>query len=471
MKQYEMTIGLEVHVQLKTNTKIWDSSSANYDEKEPNTCISPTSVGLPGSLPVINEKAVEYALFAALALNCDINKVSKFDRKNYFYPDSPKNYQITQYFKPYAENGYIKVGDRKIRIERIQIEEDTAKSIHIGNNSYLNFNRASMPLIEIVSAPDIKTPQEAYDYLTILKERIKYTGISDVSMELGSLRCDVNVSIKEKDSDKLGARTETKNLNSFKAVMKAIEYEVNRQSEILSRGEKVVQETLLWDDELGITKPMRSKEESMDYRYFPEPDLLPLIITEEQILKIKDRMPEFSDKKYERYVNEFNIGDMEAKKLTSSLELANYFEKLSDYIDDHKMASNWILTEVLRVLNEKHIEINDFIDSKKLSELLLEIKNGNINGKIGKEIFEEMVNTSKSAKEIIASKNISQISDPKEIEKIVSEVLSNNQESVSDLKNGKDRAMKHLMGQAMKLSKGRANPQLITQEILRQIGE
>lgn len=473
MNNYEMTIGLEVHIQLKTNSKIWCSSSANYDNELPNTCISPVNTGQPGALPSLNKEVVNSAILAALTLNCDINEYSRFDRKNYFYPDSPKNYQITQYFKPYAENGYITLSNGKnIGIERIQIEEDTAKAIHLGNNSYLNFNRASMPLLEIISKPEIKTPQEAYEYLTILKERIKYTKISDVSMELGSLRCDVNVSLKEKDSKKLGTRTETKNLNSFKAVVKAIEYEVNRQMELISKGEKIVQETRMWDEETGTTKSMRSKEEAMDYRYFPEPDLPPLIINRELIEEIKLKVPEFGSEKCERYIKEYGLGEMEAKTLTNSLELAIYFENLVKLTNDPKISSNWILTEVLRVLKDKNIEISEFnISEESLAKLIGFIKDSTISGKIAKDVFEKMVLENKEAEIIIKENNLVQIVDNDFIANIVKEIIENNRETAIEYKNGKERNLKFLMGQAMKLSKGKANPQLITQEINKQIGE
>ena len=289
-REYETVIGLEVHCQLKTKTKVWCGCDANYDHKDPNTSTCPICTGQPGALPKLNSKVLDYAIKAAIALNCNVNENSHFDRKNYFYPDSPKNYQITQYFKPYAEEGYLEVKtnsgkESKVGIERIQIEEDTAKNIHTDSESLLNFNRASIPLIEIISKPEIKNAEEAYAYLTTLRDRLKYTKISDVSMELGSLRCDANVSVRLKGETKLGTRTETKNLNSFKAVVRAIEYETNRQIELIENGERVIQETRLWDEENGVTRSMRSKEDSMDYRYFPEPDLPRVYISEKRLLK------------------------------------------------------------------------------------------------------------------------------------------------------------------------------------------
>lgn len=476
MKQYELVIGLEVHCQLQTKSKIWCNADANYNDKEPNTCVSPVSVGLPGSLPRFNEEVLNYAILAALALNCKINEISYFDRKNYFYPDSPKNYQITQYFKPYAEDGYIEFirNNKNVRvdIERIQIEEDTAKSIHTKYESLLNFNRASIPLIEIITKPCISTPQDAYMYLTTLKERIKYTKISDVSMELGSLRCDANVSVREKGSTKLGTRTETKNLNSFKAVMKAIEYEANRQIELLEKGERVIQETRLWDDEKGITRPMRNKEEAMDYRYFPEPDLPAVIISEEKINEMKKLMPEFSDEKIKRFVKEYGLSEVDSAILSSSLEIADYYEKALKESNEPKLTSNWMLTEVLRVLKEKYIEISEFnLEPVNLGKLIRLIKEGTISSKIAKEIFEIMIEENRDPNEIVKEKGLVQISDNNLINQIVDEVILNNEESVNDLLNGKDRAMKALMGYAMKISKGKANPKLVQEELMKKISE
>ena len=470
MKEYDIVIGLEVHCQLKTNTKIWCNADANYDTKDPNTCISPVSTGMPGALPRLNEEVLNYAIKAALALNCDINRVSYFDRKNYFYPDSPKNYQITQYFKPYAENGYLEFirNDKEVRveIERIQIEEDTAKSIHTKYESILNFNRASIPLIEIITKPCITNPQDAYVYLNTLKERLKYTGVSDVSMELGSLRCDANVSIKEKGSDKLGTRTETKNLNSFKAVVRAIEYEANRQMELIEKGERVVQETRLWDDEKGITRPMRNKEEAMDYRYFPEPDLPRVLILDDRIEKLKSEMPEFADEKQSRFMNVYGLSEVDAGNLVTSIELANYFENVVKLTNEPKLSSNWMLTEVLRVLKEEYIDINEFkVSSENLAKLIKLVKEGTISSKIAKDIFEIMCEDNKDPNTIVKEKGLIQISDTSEIEKIVKQVIEENPESVNDYLNGKDRAIKALMGSAMKISRGKANPQLV-QELL-----
>ena len=470
--EYETVIGLEVHCQLKTNTKVWCSCDADYDNKEPNTAVCPICTGQPGALPKLNEKVLDYAIKAALALGCEINRESYFDRKNYFYPDSPKNYQITQFFKPYAENGVLKITtnsgkEASVGIERIQIEEDTAKSIHTASETLLNYNRASVPLIEIISKPEIKNAEEAYAYLNTLKDRLKYTKVSDVSMELGSLRCDANVSVRKKGETKLGTRTETKNLNSFKAVVKAIEYETNRQIEVLENGGRVVQETRLWDEENAVTKPMRSKEEAMDYRYFPEPDLPAIIITESRLSNVKDEMPEFADEKAKRFINEYKLNEMEAATLSSEQELAEYYEQVVKVSDDARLAANWVLTEILRVLKEKNISIEEFsVEPENIGKLIKLIKANTISSKIAKDVFEILLSENKDPEIIVKEKGLVQITDNSEIEKIVEQVLAENPQSVEDYKAGKSNALKYLMGQSMRLSKGKANPQMINEMIL-----
>ena len=470
--EYETVIGLEVHCQLKTNTKVWCSCDADYDNKEPNTAVCPICTGQPGALPKLNEKVLDYAIKAALALGCEINRESYFDRKNYFYPDSPKNYQITQFFKPYAENGVLKITtnsgkEASVGIERIQIEEDTAKSIHTVSETLLNYNRASVPLIEIISKPEIKNAEEAYAYLNTLKDRLKYTKVSDVSMELGSLRCDANVSVRKKGETKLGTRTETKNLNSFKAVVKAIEYETNRQIEVLENGGRVVQETRLWDEENAVTKPMRSKEEAMDYRYFPEPDLPAIIITESRLSNVKDEMPEFADEKAKRFINEYKWNEMEAATLSSEQELAEYYEEVVKVSDDARLAANWVLTEILRVLKEKNISIEEFsVEPQNIGKLIKLIKANTISSKIAKDVFEILLSENKDPEIIVKEKGLVQITDNSEIEKIVEQVLAENPQSVEDYKAGKSNALKYLVGQSMRLSKGKANPKMINEMIL-----
>lgn len=474
--EYETVIGLEVHCQLKTNTKVWCNCDANYDEKDPNTSVCPICSGQPGALPKLNEKVLDYAIKAALALGCEVNKESHFDRKNYFYPDSPKNYQITQYFKPYAENGKLEIvtnsgKEAVVGIERIQIEEDTAKSIHTGSETLLNYNRASVPLIEIISKPEIKTAEEAYAYLNTLKDRLKYTKVSDVSMELGSLRCDANVSVRKKGDTKLGTRTETKNLNSFKAVVRAIEYETNRQIDVIENGGRVIQETRLWDEENGITKPMRNKEEAMDYRYFPEPDLPAVIITKDRLEKVNAEMPEFADEKMRRFVKEYKLNEKEATTLSAEQELAEYYEAIVKETNDPRLSANWLLTEVLRVLKEKNINIEEFfVSAVNLGKLIKLIKSNVISSKIAKDVFEILLTEEKDPEVIVKENGWIQISDDSEIEKIVEQVLEANKQSIEDYKAGKSNALKYLVGQGMKLSKGKANPQMITDMILEKLG-
>ncbi len=473
--EYETVIGLEVHCQLKTKTKVWCSCNADYDNEVPNVSTCPICTGQPGALPKLNEEVLNYAIKAALALNCEVNKESQFDRKNYFYPDSPKNYQITQYFKPYAENGTLHIRtnsgkETKIGIERIQIEEDTAKSIHTASESLLNYNRASVPLIEIISKPEIKNAEEAYAYLNTLKERLKYTKVSDVSMELGSLRCDANVSVRKKGDSVLGTRTETKNLNSFKAVVRAIEYETNRQIEVIENGGRVIQETRLWDEEQGVTRPMRSKEEAMDYRYFPEPDLPKIIISNDRLEKVKKEMPEFADKKTKRFIEEYKLNEKEAITLATEPELAEYYEEIVKKSDEPKLSANWMLTEILRVLKEKNIGIEQFsVSSENIAKLIKLIKSNIISSKIAKEVFEILQVENKDPEIIVKEKGLIQITDNSEIEKIVEQVLEENQQSVEDYKAGKSNALKYLVGQAMKLSRGKANPQMINELILKKL--
>lgn len=474
--EYETVIGLEVHCQLKTKTKVWCSCNADYDNEVPNVSTCPVCTGQPGALPKLNEEVLNYAIKAALALDCKINGESQFDRKNYFYPDSPKDYQITQYFKPYAENGELHIvtnsgKETKVGIERIQIEEDTAKSIHTTSESLLNFNRASIPLIEIISKPEIKNAEEAYAYLNTLKDRLKYTKVSDVSMELGSLRCDANVSVRKKGDTALGTRTETKNLNSFKAVVRAIEYETNRQIEVIENGGRVVQETRLWDEEQGVTRPMRSKEEAMDYRYFPEPDLPKVIISEERLENVRKEMPEFADEKAKRFINEYKLSEKEAVILAGEPELAEYYEEIVTKSGEPKLSANWMLTEILRVLKEKNTGIEKFsVSAENIAKLITLIKSNVISSKIAKEVFEMLLLENKDPEIIVKEKGLVQITDNSEIEKIVEQVLEENKQSVEDYRAGKSNALKYLVGQAMRLSKGKANPQMINELILEKLG-
>ena len=476
MVEYEAVIGLEVHAELKTKSKIFCSCSTEFGA-DPNTQVCPVCLGLPGTLPVLNKRVVEFAIKAALALNCKIAEYSKFDRKNYFYPDLPKNYQISQYDLPIAANGYLTINidgkEKRIGITRLHMEEDAGKLIHSNDDisradySLVDFNRTGVPLIEIVSEPDIRTPEEARVYLEQLKAILQYTEVSDCKMQEGSLRCDANVSVRPKGSSKFGTKTELKNMNSFKALQKALEYEINRQIELLEKGIPVVQETRTWNEQKGITETLRSKEEAHDYRYFPEPDLVPLVIDREWVEEIRKSLPELPSERKNRLIRDYGLPEYDAEVITSSKALADFYDECVDIYDNPKEISNWVMGELLRLLNANNMEVEDSpIKPKDLVGLLELQKKGVISGKIAKQVFDEMFETGKDAETIVKEKDLVQISDVGELEEIVDRVMEANPKSVEDYRNGKERALKFLVGQIMKETKGKANPQLVN-EILK----
>lgn len=472
--EWEAVIGLEVHVQLKTKTKIFCGCSTEYEGDQANKNVCPVCLGHPGVLPKLNEKVLDYAIRGGLALNCKINNLTKFDRKNYFYPDLPKAYQISQFDKPYCEFGYIDVvlkdgTEKRINITRIHMEEDAGKLVHsdMVDESYVNLNRACIPLIEIVSEPDMRSSEEAYEYLTKLKTLIKYSGISDCSMELGSLRCDANVSVRKKGAEKLGTRTETKNMNSFKSVARAIEYEIERQIEVIEGGGKIIQETRLWDDNKGETRSMRSKEEAHDYRYFPDPDLVDIDISDEMIAQVKSELPEFPEAKVVRFMAEYGIPEYDAKVLSTEKALADYFEKAAKESQNFKAASNWVMGDVMRTLKDKGIEIEEFtVEPSKIAKIIKLIDSNTISSKMAKEVFEAVLGENKEPEDIIKERGLVQITDTKEIEDIIDRVIANNAAIVADFKSGKEKAFMSLVGQTMKETKGKANPKMVN-ELLR----
>ena len=467
---YEAVIGLEVHAQLKTESKIFSSASASFGGS-PNSHVNPLCLGMPGVLPVLNKKALKFAVKAALATNCKINLKSRFARKNYFYPDLPKGYQISQYEEPFSEHGWLEVesGDttRKINITRIHMEEDAGKLIHEDSltSSHVDLNRAGVPLIEIVSEPEIATAEEAVSYVRKIRSILQYIGVCDGNMEEGSLRCDANISVRPEGSHKLGTKAEIKNLNSFRFIQKAIEYEISRQTALIESGEKIVQETRLFDSKKGVTFSMRSKEEAHDYRYFPDPDLLPVLLEDSWVKELKESLPELPDAKLERFVSEYALTNEEASLLTSSRDLSEYFEQCLKTYGNPKQLSNWITTELLRELDNDE-EIKDFpVTPEMLSELLKLADDGVINRKIAKEIFPEMISSGATAAEIIKTKGIEQISDSSEIEEIVKGIIEAHPGEVERYKAGDEKLMGFFVGQVMKETKGKANPKLVNETI------
>ncbi|MGK0576768.1 Asp-tRNA(Asn)/Glu-tRNA(Gln) amidotransferase subunit GatB [Macrococcus capreoli] len=462
---FETVIGLEVHVELKTESKMFSASPAHFGA-EPNTNVSVIDLGYPGVLPVVNKTAVDWAMRAAMALNMDIRTSTKFDRKNYFYPDNPKAYQISQFDEPIGENGYIDIevnGETKrIGITRLHMEEDAGKLNHKDGYSLVDLNRQGTPLVEIVSEPDIRTPEEAYAYLEKLKAIIQYTGVSDVRMEEGSLRCDANISLRPVGQEKFGTKAELKNLNSFSYVKKGLEHEVKRQEEVLLNGGEILQETRRFDEATGKTILMRVKEGSDDYRYFPEPDLVPLFIDEAWKERVRASIPELPDKRKEKYVSEYGLPAYDAHVLTLTKEMSDFFEAMIALNADAKLSSNWLMGGVNEYLNKNQKELHETkLTPENLAEMVKLIADGTISSKIAKKVFADTVETGKAPKVIMEEQGLVQISDPEQLKAFVTEALDNNPQSIEDFKNGKGKATGFLVGQIMKISKGQANPQMV----------
>ena len=466
--KYETVIGLEVHAQLQTNTKIFCRCETKFGE-EPNTRTCPVCIGMPGVLPVLNRKAVEFTIKTGLATHCTITPSSRFARKNYFYPDLPKGYQISQYELPLCEHGYVEIMSdgnlKRIGLTRIHLEEDAGKNLHqSGGTSLVDLNRAGTPLMEIVSEPDISSSEEASEYLKNLRSILRYIEVSDADMEKGNFRCDANVSIRPAGSTEFGTRTEIKNVNSFKFVQKALEYEIKRQAQLLDEGKPVVQETRLFDSDKGITFSMRSKEEAHDYRYFPEPDLVPVMITKDEINAIKKGIPELPDNKRARFVKEYAIPEYDADMLTQSRALAAFFEETVKLCGQPKVVSNWIMGELTRLLNAENKEIEDCpIQPPMLAGLVTLIDKGVISTKIAKTVFEDMYTSGKDAETVVQEKGLVQVSDAGAIQTMIDEVIQANAGQAEEYRAGKEKLFGFFVGQVMKASKGKANPDMVNQ--------
>lgn len=471
---FETVIGLEVHVELKTESKIF-SSAPNHFGADPNTNTSVIELGYPGVLPVLNKEAVDFAMKAAMALNCEVATDTKFDRKNYFYPDNPKAYQISQFDKPIGEHGWIDIEvngyKKRIGITRLHLEEDAGKLTHTGDGySLCDYNRQGTPLIEIVSEPDIRTPDEAYAYLEKLKAIIQYTGVSDCKMEEGSLRCDANISLRPVGQEKFGTKAELKNLNSFNFVRRGLEHEVKRQEEVLLSGGIIEQETRRFDEATGKTLLMRVKEGSDDYRYFPEPDLVSLYIDDEWKERIRSTIPELPDQRQKRYVEELGLPSYDAQVLTLTKEMSDFFEATVAKEADAKQASNWLMGEVSGYLNAEGKELQDVaLTPEGLAGMIKLIENGTISTKIAKKVFKELIEKGGNAEQIVKDQGLVQISDEGTLRKIVNESLDANPQSIEDFKSGKQKAIGFLVGQIMKATKGQANPPMVNKLLLEEI--
>jgi len=475
---YEIVMGLEVHAELSTKTKIFCSCPTEFGG-DPNTHCCPVCMAMPGALPVLNEKVVEYAVKAGLATNCEIARDSKNDRKNYFYPDTPKAYQISQYDKPLCEHGYVDIeddnGDKKrIGIIRIHIEDDAGKLNHneFGAGSLVDLNRAGVPLIEIVSEPDFRTANEVEQYLRKIKSILEYIEVSDCKMQDGSLRADVNVSVRKRGEEKFGTRTEMKGMSSFRAIARAIEYESQRQIDLIENGGKVEQTTLRWDDVSGKTFQMRDKEDAEDYRYFPEPDLAPIRLSEEYIENVKKSLPELPESRKQRYLTEYNLSEKDARLLTASKYLSDLFEGAQKECGNAKAVANWILSDISRIINEKEIEADQIpFTSSQLAKMVELIEKGTISSAIGKKVITELFENPIDPEVMIKEKGWIQISDEGAIREVVLKIIEANPQSVADYKGGKDRALGFLVGQAMKETKGKANPGMLNKMFVEELNK
>lgn len=466
-------IGLEIHAQLKTQSKIFSSDSTEFDAGD-NANTSPVSVGMPGALPTINEKAIRLSIKTGLALGCRIRKRSVFARKNYFYPDLPKGYQISQYDQPLCEEGSISFfvdGEKRIvRIERAHLEEDAGKSQHLGALSLINYNRSGVPLLEIVSGPDMHTPKEAAEYARTIRQILRYLDVCDGNLEEGSMRCDCNVSVRKSGQTALGTKVEIKNINSFRFVEKAIEFEIDRQIDAVERGEKIIQETRLWDPDKSRTFSMRTKEDAQDYRYFPDPDLLPLVVNEDLVDECRRELPELPMARAARFVENLGLPPYDASVLTAERELADFFENVTKLCGHAKAASNWIMTDLLRELNGAQLPIEQSpVSPIQLSRLIQLVDKGVISGKMAKVVFSEMWKSGQDPESIIREKGMEQVTDSGEIEKIVDQILAANQNQVQEYRSGKVKVFGFFVGAVMKASKGQANPEIVNQILTRKL--
>lgn len=462
---FEAVIGIEIHVQLNTDSKMFCGDSTEFNGGD-NENTSPISVGMPGTLPVVNKKAIEYSIKTGLALGCDIRRKSIFARKNYFYPDLPKGYQISQYDQPLCENGKLEIKvdgqTKKINIARAHMEEDAGKSTHHGDYTLINYNRAGIPLLEVVSGPDMRTPAEAAEYARAIRQIVRYLGVCDGNLEEGSMRCDCNVSVRKTGTEKLGTKVEIKNINSFRFVEKAIEYEIERQIDLVERGEKIIQETRLWDPDKNRTFSMRAKEDAQDYRYFPDPDLLPIIVTDNLITSLKASLPELPAARAQRFVSTHGLPEYDAHVLTTERELADYYEETAKVSKNYKASSNWVMTELLRELNQAGKAITQSpIKPAQLGKMISMIDTGTISGKIAKTVFAEMWQSGKDPETVIKEKGLVQISDTGAIEKIVDDVIAANPAQVAEYRGGRTKVLGYFVGAVMKASKGQANPDVV----------